>query len=128
MPVPTQWRAVSSDSANEHTAMAMALRGPTFVNTCGPVTRGTRTAAMSSSGARALRLGPTKNSLTGTERASRTDATSTDAPAASSGGWQSPAGEADPMVPRLRMGGDPMVRAAVASAGRSPASPAISSV
>jgi hypothetical protein len=84
---------------------------------------------MSSSGSRALCLGPLKNSSIGTRRAPPAEATSTSAPTASRGGWQSPAGEAEPrlppIVPRLRICGDPTVRAAMARPGRSRASSAI---
>ena len=38
--------------------MTMALRVPTLQNCCGPAADGTRTAAMSSSGSRALRFTP----------------------------------------------------------------------
>ncbi len=50
-----------------------------------------------------------------------TERSSISAPAASSGGWQSPAGEAaprlPPIVPRLRICGEPTVRAASARPG-----------
>src|SRR5450759_2757416 len=47
----------------------MAWRVPILANCCGPVARGTSTAAISSSGAKALRLGPRKNSRIGTRNA-----------------------------------------------------------
>jgi hypothetical protein len=58
------------------------------------------------------------------------DSTSTVAPATSSGGRASPAGEAvarlPASVPRLRICGEPTVREAIASPGRtSPSSPMI---
>ena len=63
-----------------------------------------------------------KNSSTAIDLVWLVDATSTVAPAASSGGWASPAGEAVPRLPpivaRLRIGGEPTVREAWASAGR----------
>src|SRR5215471_1742881 len=57
----------------------------------------------------------------------RTDAASTTVSQASSGGWASPAGDAEPRlpptVPRLRICGEPTVREAAASPGsRSPSS------
>src|SRR5712691_6775016 len=66
------------------------------------------------------------NSPSGTRRTPRTDAHSTAASSMSNGGSASPAGEAvprfPPIVPRLRIWGEPTVRDASASAGRSPAS------
>ena len=51
----------------------------------------------------------------------RTDSASTTVSQASSGGWASPAGEAEPRlpptVPRLRIWGEPTVRDASASPG-----------
>ncbi len=129
MPVPTARRSGCRARANADTAMTMALRVPTLQNCWGPAADGTRTAAMSSSGSRALRLTPVKNSATGTRRVPRAaEATSTTAPAASSGGCASPAGDADPRlpptVPRTRICGEPTVRAAIARPGsRSPSSP-----
>src|SRR6266704_1445573 len=65
IPVPMRRRSGSRLIASEHTAMTMALRGPTLANCCGPPATGTCTAATSSSGSRTLRLGPVKNSATG---------------------------------------------------------------
>ena len=77
---------------------------------------------MSSSESRVLRLGPTKKSSTSTIRVPLTDAISILALVASSGGWASPAGEAvarlPATVPLLRICGEPMVRAAMDSAGQ----------
>jgi hypothetical protein len=126
MHVPT--RPSDTSSANEHTAITIALRVPTFANCCAASARtGTHTPAISSSPASALRLGPSTKSSIGTRRSPRADASSTDAPAAYRGGSASPAGEEDPrfppIVPRLRICGDPTVRAAIASPGsRSPSS------
>jgi hypothetical protein len=127
MPVPTVRRTGSRATATEQTAITMALRVPTFANCCGPGATGSRTDAISSSAARTLRFGPVKNSATGTRRVPRTECRSTSAPAASSAGWASPAGEAEPRlpptVPRLRICGEPTVRAAIARPGsRSPSS------
>ena len=62
-------------------------------------------------------------------RAPRTDSTSTSAPLAYSGGSASPAGEDEPrlppIVPRLRICGEPTVRDAIASPGSSPPSSSI---
>ena len=119
MHVPT--RPSPRSSANEHTAITIALRVPTFANCCGPPADGIHTAAISSSVASVLRFGPTMNSSTGTRREPRTDASSTSAPPAYSGGSASPAGEEDPrfppIVPRLRICGEPTVRDAIASPG-----------
>src|SRR6266508_644974 len=93
MPVPTRWVLGSRASANEHTAITMALRVPTLENCCGPAAGSTRKAAISSSGRIALRLGPVKNSRTGRRRVPDVEASSTVASEASSGGCASPAGE-----------------------------------
>ena len=127
-PVPARPRPGCSAIANEHTAMTMALRTPTLENCCGPSATGTRTAAISSSGASADRFTPVKNSLIGMSLVPPTDTASTTVSQASSGGWASPAGEAEPRlpptVPRLRICGEPTVREAIASPGsRSPSSP-----
>ena len=131
MPVPMPGAALAaggrSSSANAQTAMTIALRVPILANCWGPGATGISTAVISSSGARTFRLGPMKNSAAGISREPRADVASTDAPAASSTGWQSPAGEAvprlPPTVPRLRICGDPTVRAAMASPGsRAPSS------
>ena len=62
------------------------------------------------------------NSSIGTRRVPRTDASSTSAPTAYSGGSASPAGDEDPrfppIVPRLRICGEPTVRDAIASPGK----------
>ena len=102
------------------------------MNCCGPAAAGISTAAISSSGSSAFRLTPVKKPSAGIVRVPRTDATSISAPVASSGGWQSPAGEAaprlPPTVPRLRICGEPTVRAARARPGSGPASSAMSRV
>jgi hypothetical protein len=107
----------------------MALRVPILANCCGPVAAGRWTAAISSPGSSALFLGPVKNSSTGMRRVPPVEATSTSAPLARSTGWQSPAGEAEPrlppMVPRLRICGEPTVRDASAIPGSGPASSAM---
>src|ERR1019366_7430286 len=109
--------------AKEQTEMTMAFRTPTLENTCGPVALVTHTAAISSSSRSTLRLGPTKNSLIGTDRLERDDDSSTSAPHARSGGGQSPAGDAEtrlpPLGPPVGIGGEPTVRAAAARPGRS---------
>src|SRR5690606_7422156 len=126
---PTRCRAGSSAIATVQTAITIALRVPTLANCCGPAATGTRTARMSSSGARAFRLTPTKKSSIGISRLPRTDSASTVAPVASNGGWASPAGEAVPRFPaivaRFRICGEPTVRDATASAGHMPASSAM---
>ena len=75
-----------------------------------------RTATISSSGASALRFGPTRKSVSASMRAPPALRSSTCAPATSSGGSASPAGEAvarlPPIVPRFRICGDPTVREA----------------
>ena len=106
--------------------MTMALRGPTFANCWGPRAAGTRIVRMSSSGAITLRFGPVQNSSIGTARAPPDEASSTVAPEATSGGSASPAGDAvatfPPIVPRLRICGDPTVLEAIASPGSTSAS------
>ena len=95
---------------------------------------GTRTAAISSSGASTLRLGPGEERRRPAPAGCRAPTpTSTTAPAASSGGCASPAGEAEPRlpptVPRLRICGEPTVRDASARPGsRSPSSSMIRAV
>ena len=121
-----------AERASEHTAITIALRGPIFMNVCGSPDGVTQTAVISSSGASTVRLTPVTKSPRATRRLPRTEEHSTSAPSIRSGGRASPAGEAvarlPPIVPRLRICGDPTVRAASASAGRSSASsPAISS-
>ena len=78
------------------------------------------TATMSSSGASAVRFGPSRKSAIAIVRPPRCEATSTTASTATSGGSASPAGEAvarlPPTVPRLRICGEPTVRAAVREA------------
>ena len=83
--------------------------------------RGIQTAAISSSSASVLRFGPVDELVDRDARAPRTDAISTSAPLAYSGGSASPAGDEDPrfppIVPRLRICGEPTVRDAIASPG-----------
>src|SRR5687767_1128185 len=84
------------------------------------------TATISSSAARAFRLTPSRKSRRRSSRAPRALASSTSASPTSKGGSASPAGDAvprfPPIVPRLRICGEPTVRDASASAGRSSAS------
>jgi len=98
----------------------------TFMNVCGCPLGLSLTASTSSSSASAFRFGPRKNSVNGSVRTPRTLPSSTTASSTSSGGWASPAGDAvprlPPIVPRLRICGEPTVREASASAGRSSAS------
>jgi hypothetical protein len=112
--------------------MTIAFRGPTFMNVCRLPDGSTWTATTSSSARSEFRFGPMRNSETASRRVPRTLASSTSAPSTSSGGSASPAGEAvprlPPMVPRLRICGEPTVRDASASAGSSLASsPSIAS-
>ena len=112
--------------------MTIALRGPIFMNVCAAPLGWMCTATISSSSASAFRFGPTRKSVSGSRRVPRTLASSTSARSTSSGGSASPAGEAvprlPPIVPRLRICGEPTVREASASAGRAVARPAIASV
>ncbi len=124
-PMPVLTVRVSGCSAipNAQTAMTMALRVPTLENCCGPSAFLMWTRLISSSGSSALRFTPVKNSSTGMRRVPRTDSASTSAPADSSAGCESPAGEAAPRFPptepRLRIWGDPTVWAASARPGSS---------
>ena len=101
--------------------MTIAFRGPTFMNVCGCPLGSTSTATISSSSASALRLTPSRNSRAGAAHATRArelDAGALDEQRRSA----SPAGDAvprfPPIVPRLRICGEPTVRDASASAGR----------
>ena len=111
-------------------AVVTALRPPIFENTCGPRATGMSTASTSSSGASDVRFGPSRKSPIAIVRPPRCDATSMTASTATSGGSASPAGEAvarlPPTVPRLRICGEPSVRAACARPGSWPDSSAIS--
>ena len=106
----------------------MALRVPTLRNSCGPRSTGTRTAVdQLARRAAPSASDPVTNSATGTRRgvpAGR--GSSTTASSAASTGSVSPAGDAvprlPPIVPALRICGEPTVRAACASAGTSAAS------
>jgi hypothetical protein len=119
-------RSRSATTASEQTAITMALRGPTFMNVCGWPLGSTSTETISSSGSRAFRFTPTRNSSRAMRRTPRTLASSTSARSTMSGGSASPAGEAvprfPPTVPRLRIWGEPTVRDASASAGSASAS------
>src|SRR3954453_18206903 len=111
----------SARSASETTEITIALRGPTFMKVSRAGSASTETSRMSSSSASALRLTPTTNSCSDVVRSPRTLAMRTCAPATSSGGSASPAGDEvprfPPIVPRLRICGPPTVRDASASAG-----------
>ena len=106
--------------------MTMALRVPTLRNSCGPRSTGSRTAVTSSPGASTVRFTPVTNSSTGTDRAPAGPRISTTASSAASTGSVSPAGDAvprlPPIVPALRIWGEPTVRAAWPRAGTSAAS------
>jgi hypothetical protein len=119
-------RSRSATTASEQTAITIAFLGPTFMNVCGWRLGRSRTARTSSSSASAFRFGPTRNSASGSERTPRTLPSSTCASSMRSGGSASPAGDDvprfPPIVPRLRICGEPTVRDASASAGRSSAS------
>ena len=132
MHVPTRRRSGSSSSANEQTAITIALRVPILENCCAPWAGATWTAAISSSGSSTLRFGPVMKSATGTRRVPRVEASSTAASLAYSGGSASPAGEEEPrlppIVPRLRICGEPTVRDAAARPGSRPPRSAIAVV
>ena len=127
MAVRTVRPGTSRETANEQTAMTMALRGPTFANCWGPRAAGTRIVRMSSSGAITLRLGPVQNSSIGTARAPPDEASSTVAPEATRGGRASPAGDAvatfPPIVPRC---GSVVIRQSL-TRSPAPAAPSASS-
>ena len=76
MQVPTLRSSGCSASANEQTAITIALRVPTFENCCGPLAGATWKAAISSSGSSTLRFGPVMNSPIGTRRVPRVLASS----------------------------------------------------
>ena len=124
MPVPTVRRVAGrSASANEHTAITIALRVPTLRELLRARRRRRRsTAAISSSGASTLRFGAGEELRRPARAGCRAPTPARpSAPAASSGGCASPAGEAEPRlpptVPRLRICGEPTVRDAIASPG-----------
>ena len=110
-----------ADTASETTAITIALRGPIFMNVCGALDGVSHTAVISSSGVERVALDAGHELASGTRRVPRTDAHSTSAPSISSGGSASPAGDdvprLPPIVPRLRICGEPTVRDASASAG-----------
>ena len=82
MQVVTVRRSREMASANEQTAITIALRVPTFENSSGPSAGLIQNAAISSSAAMALRFGPVMKSPTGTRRLPSVEASSTSAPAA----------------------------------------------
>ena len=82
MHVVTARRSGETVSAKEQTAMTIALRVPTLLNSCGPSAGLIQKAAISSSLARQLRFGPVMKSPTGMRRVPSTDASSTSAPQA----------------------------------------------
>ncbi len=124
-PQRTRRLSVSTTSAQHASEMTMALRVPTLRNCWGPWTRATRTARMTSPAAIAVRFGPVMNSCSGSVRSPPRPARTTSASRAASSGSVSPAGLAvptlPPIVPALRICGEPTVRAAAARAGNSPA-------
>ena len=128
MPVPTCARSRSSATAKEQTAITIALRVPIFENCCGPGRGRAAPPGSARPAPSALRLTPSVE-LGRRDRAhaAAADSTSMTASVASSAGCASPAGEAaprlPPTVPRLRICGEPTVRAAMARPGsRSPSS------
>ena len=74
--VPTVRSSSSIASANEQTAMTIALRVPILLNCCPPLAAGTWNAAISSSGSSTLRFGPVMNSPIGMRRVPRVLASS----------------------------------------------------
>src|SRR6266508_2021303 len=105
--------------------ITIALRVPTLRNCCGPSRRGTRISWMTSPGWIAVRFTPVMNSSIGRRRVPPRLASTRVASRAPSTGSPSPAGLAvptlPPTVPALRICGEPTVRAAAASPGRTPA-------
>ena len=57
-PTPTVRASRSATAASPATEITMALRGPTFRYSCGPLATGMLTEAMSSVASRAVRFGP----------------------------------------------------------------------
>src|SRR5512132_723553 len=114
--------ARSTASPQTTIEMTMALRVPTLRNCWGPSRRGTRTSRMTSPGAITVFLTPVMKSARGSRRSPSRLARITVASRAPSTGRPSPAGLAVPMlpptVPALRIWGEPTVRAAAASPGR----------
>ena len=111
-----------ASSANEHTAITIALRVPTFANCCGPRARGHAHRRDQLVRREHVALRADDELLDRARAACRAPtASSTSAPRAYSGGSASPAGEDDPrfppIVPRLRICGEPTVRDAIASPG-----------
>ena len=120
-------RSRSTTSASEQTAITIAFRGPTFMNVCGAPLGATSTADDQLVRRERVPLRRRRGTRrAAARRAPRTLASSTSAPSTRSGGSASPAGEAvprlPPIVPRLRICGEPTVRDASASAGSSSAS------
>ena len=110
-------RSTSTAIAIDATAITIALRTPTLRNSCWPRRTGTRTATMSSHRATsALRFGPVKNSCDRASRRPPARPARRRHPAPTSTGSVSPAGDAvprlPPIVPALRICGEPTVRAA----------------
>ena len=109
----------------------MAFRVPTLRNSCVPKRAGRRTSQMISPGASDVRFGPVTSSAKGTVRVAPPGPTTRiSASRAESTGRVSPAGDAvarlPPIVPALRIWGEPTVRAARERAGTRRASAASS--
>src|SRR5262249_60407601 len=83
-----------ADTASATTAITIALRGPIFMNVCGAPDGVTQTAAISSSGASAVRLTPVTNSRRGRRGEPRNGMHSPSAPPNERGGSAAQAGEA----------------------------------
>src|SRR5215216_5934598 len=117
--------ARSTASPQTTIEMTMALRVPTLRNCWGPSRRGTRIWRMTSPGSITVCLTPVMTSARGSRRSPSRRARTTVASSAPSTGSPSPAGLAVPIlpptVPALRIWGEPTVRAAAASPGRTPA-------
>src|SRR6266508_4260936 len=126
-PSPSRTLRPARSTARPQTTIeiTMALRVPTLRNCCGPSRRGTRISWMTSPGWIAVRFTPVMNSSIGRRRVPPRLASTRVASRAPSTGSPSPAGLAvptlPPTVPALRICGEPTVRAAAASPGRTPA-------